>query len=94
MFDPDRFTRPFTPPVDRTLQFTQPHEVDLSWLLGRGYAEASATKLVGDRHELRSRQREAVAPGLQRPVVEHGDTATERIEAAFIRFDEIRCVDW
>jgi hypothetical protein len=33
---------------------------DLSWLLGRGYAEASSLKLVGDRHRLRKRQREAV----------------------------------
>lgn len=33
---------------------------DLGWLLGRGYARASALKLVGDRHELRERQRLAV----------------------------------
>jgi hypothetical protein len=33
---------------------------DLSWLLGRGYAEPSALKLVGDRHRLVSRQRTAV----------------------------------
>jgi len=33
---------------------------DLSWLLGRGYAENSALKLVGDRHELSARQRQAV----------------------------------
>ena len=33
---------------------------DLSWLLGRGYAENSALELVGNRHDLRSRQREAV----------------------------------
>jgi len=33
---------------------------DLSWLLTRGYAEASALKLVGDRHGLRKRQRTAV----------------------------------
>lgn len=32
----------------------------LSWLLGRGYARTSALKLVGDRHELRERQRLAV----------------------------------
>ena len=33
---------------------------DLSWLRTRGYAESSATKLVGDRYELRQRQRIAV----------------------------------
>ena len=34
---------------------------DLSWLLTRGYAETSAIKLVGDRHELTVRQRQAVS---------------------------------
>ncbi|WP_395739960.1 DUF434 domain-containing protein [Prosthecobacter sp.] len=34
---------------------------DLSWLLGRGYARNSAVKLVGDRYELRERQRLAAA---------------------------------
>jgi hypothetical protein len=33
---------------------------DLSWLRTRGYAESSAIKLVGDRYELRRRQRVAV----------------------------------
>ena len=33
---------------------------DLSWLRTRGYAEASAAKLVGDRYQLRRRQRVAV----------------------------------
>ena len=33
---------------------------DLSWLRTRGYAEVSATKLVGDRYQLRTRQRVAV----------------------------------
>ncbi len=33
---------------------------ELSWLLDRGYAEASAIALVGNRHALRRRQREAV----------------------------------
>lgn len=33
---------------------------DLSWLLSRGYAEKSSLKLVGDRYELRERQRVAV----------------------------------
>jgi len=34
---------------------------DLSWLLSRGYADLSALKLVGDRHELTVRQRQAVS---------------------------------
>ena len=34
---------------------------ELSWLLGRGYQSKSALKLVGDRHNLRDRQRLAVA---------------------------------
>lgn len=33
---------------------------DLSWLRGRGYAEDAALKLVGDKHQLASRQRKAV----------------------------------
>ncbi|HEX8201790.1 MAG TPA: DUF434 domain-containing protein [Isosphaeraceae bacterium] len=33
---------------------------DLSWLWGRGYAETSALKLVGDRYRLTERQRMAV----------------------------------
>lgn len=33
---------------------------DLSWLMSRGYADSSALKLVGDRHELTARQRQAV----------------------------------
>ncbi len=33
---------------------------DLAWLLGRGYAQPSATKIVGDRYELTSRQRIAI----------------------------------
>lgn len=34
---------------------------ELSWLLGRGYSEDAAVKLVGDRHALTARQRKAVA---------------------------------
>jgi hypothetical protein len=33
---------------------------DLSWLRTRGYAETSASKLVGDRYQLRGRQRVAM----------------------------------
>jgi hypothetical protein len=34
---------------------------DLSWLLGRGYSEGAAARLVGDRFQLTARQRHAVA---------------------------------
>lgn len=34
--------------------------VDLSWLLGRGYAESAAVALVGDRYQLTGRQRMAI----------------------------------
>ena len=33
---------------------------DLSWLLGRGYADVAALKLVGDHYQLTTRQRTAV----------------------------------
>ncbi len=33
---------------------------ELSWLLSRGYSETAALKLVGDRHTLRTRQRDAM----------------------------------
>jgi hypothetical protein len=33
---------------------------DLGWLLGRGYSETSALKVVGDRYSLAARQRDAV----------------------------------
>lgn len=33
---------------------------ELSWLLERGYSDHAALKLVGDRHQLTSRQREAI----------------------------------
>jgi hypothetical protein len=34
---------------------------DFAWLLTRGYAPVAALKLVGDRYQLRARQREALA---------------------------------
>jgi hypothetical protein len=34
---------------------------ELCWLLSRGYQMTSSLKLVGDRHELRERQRLAVS---------------------------------
>jgi len=53
-------------PDDAALFASVQHETlrtateQLSWLLTRGFTEKSALKLVGDRHELRERQRTAV----------------------------------
>lgn len=45
----------------RALPALRAATAELSWLLGRGYAYPSSTKLVGDRHQLTARQREAIA---------------------------------
>ncbi len=64
---PDRRRHRGPHPKDLEL-FAPAHEArlraavdDLSWLLTRGYVVPSALKLVGDRHQLARRQREAVA---------------------------------
>lgn len=46
--------------AERELPRMRTAMAELAWLLNRGYAETSALKLVGDRHELRARQRTAV----------------------------------
>jgi len=46
--------------ADSQLPALRTAAAELGWLLNRGYAESSALKLVGDRHELRARQRTAV----------------------------------
>lgn len=51
--DPQLFTEATLPRLRQAVS-------DLSWLLERGYRDPSALKLVGDRHGLRQRQREAV----------------------------------
>jgi len=63
---PDR-RRHRGPHPDDARAFGHEHEpvlrtavADLSWLLTRGYADAAATKLVGDRFQLTARQRLAV----------------------------------
>jgi hypothetical protein len=48
---------------------------ELSWLLGRGYQTKSALKLVGDRHNLRERQRLAVS----RAACAEGDCARRQL---------------
>ncbi|PYS99244.1 MAG: DUF434 domain-containing protein, partial [Acidobacteria bacterium] len=46
---------------DARLSALRAATAEMSWLLGRGYQPKSALKLVGDRHNLRERQRLAVA---------------------------------
>lgn len=57
---------------------------DLAWLLARGYAEPSALKLVGDRHALRQRQREAVRRGVCTPA-QHEARVARRCSIAALR---------
>ncbi|MGE0102253.1 MAG: DUF434 domain-containing protein [Blastocatellales bacterium] len=64
---PDRRHHRGAHPSDRLL-FAEPNlqelrqaVSDLSWLMTKGYAPAASLKLVGDRYELRARQRLAVA---------------------------------
>lgn len=57
---------------------------DLSWLLGHGYARTSALKLVGDRHELRERQRLAVGRAAC------GDKAREGRQRSRLDADQMR----
>lgn len=45
------------------------------WLLGRGYTEKSALKLVGDRYALVARQREAIRRGVCTPTQAAGRVA-------------------
>jgi hypothetical protein len=57
---------------------------DLSWLLGRGYAERSALKIVGDRHQLRRRQREALRRAACAPAA-RDDRVGRMIEVASLQ---------
>ncbi|MFP4144718.1 MAG: DUF434 domain-containing protein [Phycisphaeraceae bacterium] len=63
---PDRRRHRGPHPEDRRLFAARSHPAlrravaELSWLLGRGYAEPSSLKLVGDRYQLHARQRLAV----------------------------------
>jgi hypothetical protein len=64
---PDKRTHRGPHPDDSRLFAAEAHETlraavhDLSWLYSRGYASASAMKIVGDRYALEERQRTAVA---------------------------------
>ncbi len=57
---------------------------DLSWLLGHGYARTSSLKLVGDRYELRERQRLAVGRAAC------GHKAGERRQRGQLSADQMR----
>ena len=61
----------FAPPAVPTLRTAT---ADLSWLLSHGYSARAATKLVGDRYDLRDRQRKA----LQRCAASDEDCAQRR----------------
>lgn len=54
---------------------------DLCWLLGRGYAPKASLKLVGDRHALDGRQREAVQRMSCSPA-QAADRRSRRVEEA------------
>lgn len=51
--DPELFAADQLPVLRKAL-------FELSWLTGRGYTDTSAVKLVGDRYQLRERQRRAL----------------------------------
>jgi hypothetical protein len=76
-------------PADEDLFAPPQHDVlrqaadDLTWLLQRGYAEASSLKLVGDRHALRQRQRTAVRRCVCTEA-QRADRASRRVELAAV----------
>ena len=57
---------------------------DLSWLLGKGYAEPSSLKLVGDRYRLRQRQRTAVRRSTSTPAAA-SDRRNRRLDIDALR---------
>lgn len=61
---------------------------ELSWLLGRGYREVGALKLVGDRHQLNRRQRIAVQRSACAPAAARARRAALRpVEGATVALD-------
>ncbi len=64
---------------------------DLCWLRGRGYGDKAAVKLVGDRYQLRLRQRSALQRCAVADDVVRGRQA-RRVEAAAVR-DEPLLID-
>ena len=66
---------------------------DLSWLVGRGYADAAALKLVGDRFQLQKRQREAVRRASASPAaVAHRQSGTRPLDGARVLVDGFNVV--
>ncbi|MEO0603875.1 MAG: DUF434 domain-containing protein, partial [Myxococcota bacterium] len=62
---------------------------DLSWLLGQGYAEPAAVKLVGDRFQLTKRQRMAIrrAAAAPRKAERRRARRTESLPGARVKID-------
>ncbi len=82
--DEDRFAAPNVPRL-RAATF------EMSWLLGRGYPPKGAAKLVGDRHRLDARQREAVGRASDADSVRDAraarELAPERVAGAALAID-------
>jgi hypothetical protein len=99
---PDRRRHRGAHPEDATLFATERIESlrtavsELSWLLGRGYQSKSSLKLVGDRHNLRERQRLAVARAACSDEAREGRLAREvdssKIEGAELIVDGFNLV--
>lgn len=68
---------------------------ELSWLASRGYAEPSAVALVGNRHELRQRQREAMRRAAARDdavKARHARRVTGGLAGASLQIDGFNCL--
>jgi hypothetical protein len=69
---------------------------ELSWLLGRGYRLPGALTLVGDHHQLRVRQRQAVSRAacsdLQRERRARGRQDLAALEGAALAIDGFNCL--
>ncbi len=65
----------FSPPAQERMAIAV-HE--LSWLLSRGYPDTASLKLVGDRHKLKKRQREAVGRAACSDAARDGRRASRR----------------
>jgi hypothetical protein len=87
---PDKRSHRGAHPEDATLFAPTAHTAlraavaDMSWLLSRGYADASSLKLVGDRYELTARQRIAVMRSAC------SDTALQRRRRTCVPLDAVR----
>ncbi|MFO0632602.1 MAG: DUF434 domain-containing protein [Nannocystaceae bacterium] len=86
--DHERFAPARVPTLLRATQ-------ELSWLLGRGYAEPSALALVGNRHALHKRERDAVmrcaCPDQAR--AHRGVRRVDTIAGAALAIDGFNCLN-